>query len=284
MYLLTDRTPALLPVPTGDNGLILDHSAPATVSLLDDLRSDRGMEWVPGKAWLTKVRIDAARRSSRSTSPSTRPGPAAVARRGRAGPALAATPDRRRDAGRCWRSGSRSASSASAGSCCSCGGTRRSRPADAVADRARRARDRRRRPGRLALVGGDRLSLGLAGIAAAWARPPGLDDRTVAIEIHYSHFSPSAVTVPLGVPVTFVLVNTTRSTTSGSSATPPSTSATGPARSPSTGRARPRSRSRPATGHHDRDVPGRLASQQYICHLPGHEAYGMVGTRVDHGS
>ena len=47
VYLLTDRTPALLPAPTGDNGLSLGHSAPATQSLLDDLRSDRGMGWIP---------------------------------------------------------------------------------------------------------------------------------------------------------------------------------------------------------------------------------------------
>ncbi len=60
VYLLTDRTPALLPAPTGDNGLALGHSAPATVSLLDDLRSDRGMDWVPASGWLTKVEIDAA--------------------------------------------------------------------------------------------------------------------------------------------------------------------------------------------------------------------------------
>ena len=60
VYLLTDRTPALLPVPTGDNGLLLTHSAPATRSLLDDLRSDRGMGWVPTSAWLTKIGIDAA--------------------------------------------------------------------------------------------------------------------------------------------------------------------------------------------------------------------------------
>jgi hypothetical protein len=60
VYLLTDRTPALLPVPTGDNGLLLTHSAPATGSLLDDLRSDRGMGWVPSSAWLTKIGIDAA--------------------------------------------------------------------------------------------------------------------------------------------------------------------------------------------------------------------------------
>ncbi len=60
VYMLTDRRPAILPIPTGDNGMALDHSAPATASLLDDLRSDRGMEWVPDSAWLTKVRIDAA--------------------------------------------------------------------------------------------------------------------------------------------------------------------------------------------------------------------------------
>jgi uncharacterized protein DUF2330 len=60
VFMLTDHTPALLPAPTGDNGLSLDHSAPATASLLDDLRSDRGMEWIPTTAWLTKVRIDAS--------------------------------------------------------------------------------------------------------------------------------------------------------------------------------------------------------------------------------
>jgi len=60
VYLLTDRRPALLPVPTRDDGLGLDHSAPATASLLDDLRSDRGMGWVPSSGWLTKVTIDAA--------------------------------------------------------------------------------------------------------------------------------------------------------------------------------------------------------------------------------
>jgi hypothetical protein len=60
VYLLTDRTPTLLPAPTGDNGLGLGHSAPATQSLLDDLRSDKGMGWVPSSAWLSKVRIDAS--------------------------------------------------------------------------------------------------------------------------------------------------------------------------------------------------------------------------------
>ncbi len=60
VYLLTDETPALLPVPTGDNGIRLDHSDAASGSLLDDLRSDRGMEWIPASAWLTKVAVDSS--------------------------------------------------------------------------------------------------------------------------------------------------------------------------------------------------------------------------------
>jgi hypothetical protein len=60
VYLLTDDAPALLPKPVGVNGIRLDHSAAATDSLLADLRSDRGMEWVPSSGWLTKVAVDAA--------------------------------------------------------------------------------------------------------------------------------------------------------------------------------------------------------------------------------
>jgi hypothetical protein len=40
VYLLTDHAPALLPAPTGSNGMRLDHSAPASEALLADLRSD----------------------------------------------------------------------------------------------------------------------------------------------------------------------------------------------------------------------------------------------------
>jgi hypothetical protein len=60
VYLLTDEAPALLPSPVATTGLRLDHSAAASQSLLDDLRSDRGMEWVPSDAWLTKIGIDSA--------------------------------------------------------------------------------------------------------------------------------------------------------------------------------------------------------------------------------
>jgi uncharacterized protein DUF2330 len=58
VYLMTDAKPRLLPIPTGTNGLQLTHSAPATPQLLDDLRSDKGMSWVPAASWLTKVEID----------------------------------------------------------------------------------------------------------------------------------------------------------------------------------------------------------------------------------
>jgi hypothetical protein len=60
VYLMTDQTPALLPAPTGGNGIRLEHSAAASESLLGDLRSDRGMEWIPSAAWLTKIQVDAA--------------------------------------------------------------------------------------------------------------------------------------------------------------------------------------------------------------------------------
>jgi hypothetical protein len=63
VFLLTDQQPALLPDPNGligAPGLTLAHAAPASGQLLSDLRSDKGMGWVPQHAWLTKVAIDAA--------------------------------------------------------------------------------------------------------------------------------------------------------------------------------------------------------------------------------
>jgi hypothetical protein len=59
VYLLTDRRPVLLPAPVA-NGMQLEHSATASASLLNDLRSDKGMDWVPEMAWLTKIGINAA--------------------------------------------------------------------------------------------------------------------------------------------------------------------------------------------------------------------------------
>jgi hypothetical protein len=62
VYLMTDEKPALLPKAGAfaeSDGLILDHSASASASLLADLRSDAGMEWVPARAWLSKIVVDA---------------------------------------------------------------------------------------------------------------------------------------------------------------------------------------------------------------------------------
>jgi hypothetical protein len=61
VYLLTDEMPAMLPDAgafAASDGLVLDHSAPASDVLLADLRSDAGMEWVPDEAWLTKIAVD----------------------------------------------------------------------------------------------------------------------------------------------------------------------------------------------------------------------------------
>jgi hypothetical protein len=58
VYLLTDDRPAMLWRTT--QGVEITHSDPATSLLLDDLRSDEGMGWVPQSAWLTKMEIDSA--------------------------------------------------------------------------------------------------------------------------------------------------------------------------------------------------------------------------------
>ncbi len=56
VFLLTDSQPTILPGER--SGLTLEHSKAATKLLLDDLRSDDGMGWVPASAWLTKINID----------------------------------------------------------------------------------------------------------------------------------------------------------------------------------------------------------------------------------
>jgi hypothetical protein len=53
VFLLTENEPNLLPKLS--NGLFIEHSAKATDFLLNDLRSDKGMEWVGASAWLTKL-------------------------------------------------------------------------------------------------------------------------------------------------------------------------------------------------------------------------------------
>jgi hypothetical protein len=64
-----------------------------------------------------------------------------------------------------------------------------------------------RRPGRFVLAGSLALTLGLAGIAAAWTRPTALAASDVETPIHYSHYGLGTFTVPAGVPVRIVLKN-----------------------------------------------------------------------------
>lgn len=120
------------------------------------------------------------------------------------------------------------------------------------------------------------LPLGVALVVlVAWSMLP--VTRTLTIGIHYSHFSPDAVTVPAGVPITFVLRNDDpigHEWIVGDAATH-ARHRTGT--EPSHG-ARPTEQSIPALSTVRTTVtfstPG---TYRYICHLPGHEAYGMVG-------
>lgn len=100
---------------------------------------------------------------------------------------------------------------------------------------------------------------------------------TVEIRIHYSAFDPGSLSVPHGVPVTFVLANDDpidHEWLVGDEAF--------------------HERHRSGTEHHHGAVPEEvsivaLSTQEttiifpdpgtltYVCHLPGHEAYGMTG-------
>ena len=59
VFLLTDRRPNMLPQPGFAETMDLEYSESASRFLLADLRSDRGMEWVPEKGmWLSKIVVD----------------------------------------------------------------------------------------------------------------------------------------------------------------------------------------------------------------------------------
>jgi hypothetical protein len=89
VFLLTDRQPALLPAPEGSHelspiatGLRLQVSEPASDQLLADLRSDRGMTWLPtSNMWLSFLQLDAKARDLRydlAIDPSGRDRPSPV--------------------------------------------------------------------------------------------------------------------------------------------------------------------------------------------------------------
>lgn len=55
VFLLTDNQPKLL---AGGSGLSLDRNESASPALLGDLRTDKGMSWVPARMWFTFLRLD----------------------------------------------------------------------------------------------------------------------------------------------------------------------------------------------------------------------------------
>lgn len=139
----------------------------------------------------------------------------------------------------------------------------------------------------IALVGGVALALGLGGIAAAWASGPahasGRGPITVEIGIRHSHFDRGQLTVPAGAAVTFVLRNDDpidHEWIVGDAASHERhRDGTEPVHS-----TRPTEVTIPSGGSRATTItfptPG---TYRYICHLPGHEAYGMVGTLVVSG-
>jgi uncharacterized cupredoxin-like copper-binding protein len=136
-----------------------------------------------------------------------------------------------------------------------------------------------RRPGRLALFGGIALSLGLAGIAAAWVRAPGLTDApaTANIRIHFSKFSPTEVIASAGVPITITLVNTDPIAHEWLVGDPAFHERHRRGTEPEHG-LRPTEVSLAAGARATTTVQfERPGDYLFICHLPGHEAYGMVG-------
>jgi len=129
-------------------------------------------------------------------------------------------------------------------------------------------------PARRALVLASLLLLAVGAMAGCGGAAP----VRVQITIHYSHFDPAALSVPHGVPITFVLVNTDpidHEWIVGDDALHQRhRTGTEPYHN-----ARPTEVTIPALSTKTTTVtfatPGTL---KYICHLPGHEAFGMVGT------
>lgn len=119
----------------------------------------------------------------------------------------------------------------------------------------------------------------LAGIgASAMARAS--EPIVIPITIHYSHFEPSRITVPVGRPVTFVVTNSDPIDHEWIVGDAASQERHRTGTEPTHGE-RPTELSIPAGTERRTTVTFVAAgSQAFICHLPGHEAYGMVGTLV----
>ena len=123
------------------------------------------------------------------------------------------------------------------------------------------------------LLGAAILVAALPAAVLAASRMP----RTVEIDIHFSHYSPDRVQVPLGVPVTFVIRNDDpidHEWIVGDAAV----HAYHRASAETLHAGDPTAVSVPALSTVRTTVTFSATGQlAFICHLPGHEAYGMVG-------
>jgi len=118
------------------------------------------------------------------------------------------------------------------------------------------------------------LAVLLVGAAGCGSAGP----QRITITIHYSTFDPSALSVPHGVPVTFVLVNQDpidHEWIVGDKALHERhRHGTEPVHG-----ARPTEVTVPAGSTIETTVTfDRPAELTYVCHLPRHEEYGMTGT------
>ena len=133
----------------------------------------------------------------------------------------------------------------------------------------------------LGLLGGIVAALAIAGAAAAWTVARGATGTPeLSVDIRYSHFEPSELSVPVGVPVTVVLRNRDpidhEWILGDEGVHERHRTGTEPVHG-----ARPTEVTIPA-GETRRTtiVLDEAGTFSYICHLPGHEAYGMVGVLV----
>jgi uncharacterized cupredoxin-like copper-binding protein len=121
------------------------------------------------------------------------------------------------------------------------------------------------------------ISALLAGLSASCAPAP---NNEVTIRFHYSHFEPSVVTVPAGVPLTITLRNDDPIDHEWIIGTPEvheihrhGTEAVHAHR--------PTEVTVPALSTRVTMITFDAAGDEaYICHLPGHEEYGMSGTLI----
>lgn len=130
-------------------------------------------------------------------------------------------------------------------------------------------------------VGAALVSVFLVTGGVAMAAPPAT---TVEIDIQWSHYEPTVVHARVGQAVTFVLRNNDPIDHEWilGDAGVQARHRTGTELSHG---ARPTEQTIPAeTEVQTTIIFGAPATLQYICHLPGHEAYGMVGTLVVDGS